>query len=106
VTVDEIDPEAFLLDVRENDEWAAGHIGEATHIPMRELPAQVAQRPDWLTPDAAIVVVCAVGARSAQATAWLNQQGYQAVNLVGGMHAWAQAGRPMISSTGAPPSVL
>src|ERR1700759_3556375 len=98
VTVDELGADAFLLDVREDDEWAAGHIAEATHIPMNTLPPTLAKDPQRL--NGPIVVVCAVGGRSAQVTAWLNQQGYDATNLIGGMHAWAQAGRPMVSDTG------
>jgi rhodanese-related sulfurtransferase len=105
VTVDDVPPDAFLLDVREADEWAAGHIDGARHIPMRQIPAAYAgdgPRP----PDGPIVVVCAVGGRSGQVTAWFNQNGIDAVNLVGGMHAWAQAGRGMVSETGAPAVVL
>ena len=52
------------------------------------------------------VVVCKVGARSAQATAYLAQQGYDVVNLDGGMVEWAAAGRPMVSDTGRPPQVV
>jgi rhodanese-related sulfurtransferase len=51
------------------------------------------------------VVVCASGARSAQVTAYLNQNGWTARNLEGGMHAWHAAGRPMVSEEGAPPRV-
>ncbi len=47
-----------------------------------------------------------MGGRSAQVAAWLNQQGYDAVNVAGGMHAWEDAGRPMISETGAEPTVI
>jgi rhodanese-related sulfurtransferase len=46
-----------------------------------------------------------MGGRSAQVTAWLNQQGWQAANLEGGMLAWATAGRPMVSEDGQPPRV-
>jgi rhodanese-related sulfurtransferase len=104
VTVDELGTDVFLLDVREDDEWAAGHIAEAIHIRMNELPPTLAQDPGRLA--GPVVVVCAVGGRSGQVTAWLNQQGYEATNLVGGMHAWAQAGRPMVSDTGGPATVL
>ncbi len=105
VMVDEVAPGTYLLDVREDDEWAAGHIAEAVHIPMRTLPGVVAADSTRLGPGP-IVVVCAVGGRSAQVTAWLNQQGIEASNLVGGMHAWAQAGRAMVSETGSEPYVL
>jgi rhodanese-related sulfurtransferase len=106
VQVDAVPAGAILLDVREDDEWDAGHIEDAIHVPMNSVPAKLANDPGPLTPDAAIVVVCAVGGRSGQVTAWMVQQGYNAVNLVGGMHAWAHAGRPMISATGAAPTVL
>jgi rhodanese-related sulfurtransferase len=46
-----------------------------------------------------------VGSRSAQVTAWLNRQGFQAANLDGGMLAWATSKRAMVSDTGAPPHV-
>jgi rhodanese-related sulfurtransferase len=106
VLVDELAPDALLLDVREDDEWAAGHIEQAMHIPMGEVPAKLAQHGAELSPDTQVVVVCAVGGRSARVTAFLIQQGYDAVNLSGGMHAWADAGRPMVSDTGSAPAVL
>jgi rhodanese-related sulfurtransferase len=102
VSVEELPANAALLDVREPDEWAAGHVDGATHIPMNDIPSRVAE----LAPEADVVVVCKMGGRSAQVTAWLNQQGYRATNLDGGMLAWATARRPMISDTGAPPEVI
>jgi rhodanese-related sulfurtransferase len=50
--------------------------------------------------------VCKVGGRSAQAVAYLQQQGHEVVNLDGGMLDWEAAGRPMVSETGAPPQVV
>jgi rhodanese-related sulfurtransferase len=82
----------LLLDVREQDEWDAGHAPQAVHIPLGELPDRVGE----LDPDAPLVVVCHSGARSARATAWLTQGGYDAVNLDGGMIAWARAGLPVV----------
>ncbi|MDF5752991.1 rhodanese-like domain-containing protein [Spongiactinospora sp. TRM90649] len=93
--------DAYLLDVRENDEWRAGHAPTATHIPLGELQARVAEVPD----DATVYVVCRVGGRSAQATAWLNHIGRQAVNVGGGMQSWAAAGLTMTSESGQPPYV-
>ena len=52
-----------------------------------------------------MVVVCRNGGRSARAAAWLNRNGFEAVNLDGGMAAWAEAGRPMVSDTGDTPFV-
>jgi rhodanese-related sulfurtransferase len=87
--------EFVVLDVREDDEWAAGHIAGAVHVPMNTVPQQLQFDPGPLTPDAQIVVVCKVGGRSAQVTAWLCHHGYDARNLDGGMLAWAAAHRPM-----------
>jgi rhodanese-related sulfurtransferase len=106
ITVDEVTPELLLLDVREDEEWAAGHIEGAQHLPMGQVPAAVAAGLEWLVPERPVVVVCAVGARSARVAAWLNSQGYHAINLAGGMHAWADARRPFVSETGAAPTVL
>jgi rhodanese-related sulfurtransferase len=95
VSVADVTADTVFLDVREDDEWADGHIDGALHIPMGDIPGAVAAGLDWLTPANPVVVVCAVGARSARVAAWLNAQGYQAINLDGGMNAWIQAGRPI-----------
>ncbi len=72
----------------------------AMHVPMNELPQRMNYDPGPLTPDASIVVVCKVGGRSAQVTAWLRSGGYDARNLEGGMLAWAAAKRPMKATDG------
>lgn len=93
----------YVLDVREDDEWAAGHMPGAVHIPMSGLLARVAEVPK----DRDVVVVCKVGARSAQVTAYLRQQGWSTVaNLDGGVVAWVQAGKPFVTDDGSPASVL
>ncbi|MCW2816547.1 MAG: moeZ 2 [Nocardioides sp.] len=89
-----------VLDVREDFEWQAGHIDGALHVPLGELPDRLAEVGDGQT-----LVVCKVGGRSGQAVAWLAEQGYDVVNLDGGMLDWAAAGRPMVSETGAAPTV-
>jgi rhodanese-related sulfurtransferase len=95
-------PDALtVLDVREPVEWAHGHIEGALHIPLGELTARLDELPDGQT-----LVVCKVGGRSAQAVAWLGQQGRDAVNLDGGMLDWQAAGRAMVSETGRPPIVF
>jgi rhodanese-related sulfurtransferase len=95
-------PEGLVvLDVREPLEWQYGHIEGAVHIPMNQLPDRIGE-----VGDAQTLVVCKVGGRSAQVVAWLAQQGYDAVNLAGGMIDWAEAGRPMVSDTGQPPQVV
>jgi rhodanese-related sulfurtransferase len=100
VDVADLAADSVVLDVREDDEWAAGHIPGAVHVPMMRVPQQLQFDPGPLTPEAAIVVVCHVGSRSAQVTAWLRQQGYEATNLNGGMLAWEAAGRPIETGTG------
>ena len=81
-----------ILDVREPGEWAAGHIEGAVHIPLGDLPERVGE----LNPQAQTLVVCHVGARSAQATAWLSRLGHDVANLAGGMDAWEGAQRPVV----------
>lgn len=106
VTVDQVPDDALFLDVREEHEWQAGHITGAVHLPMNSVPAAVSGDQSPLLLDVPIVVVCAVGGRSGQVTAWLVEHGFQASNLAGGMHAWADAGRALITETGAAPRVL
>ena len=90
-----------VLDVREQDEWQAGHIEGALHIPLSELGGRVDDVPTDQT-----LVVCKAGGRSAQATGFLAQHGRDVVNLDGGMVDWEAAGRPMISETGQPARVI
>jgi len=94
--------DAILLDVRENDEWAAGHAESAVHIPMSELAGRIAEVPDG----APVHVVCRVGGRSAQVTRYLIAQGVEAVNVGGGMLDWEAAGRPLVDTHGAEGYVL
>lgn len=93
--------DAALLDVREQDEWDAGHVDGALHIPIGEVIARLGE-----LPDERLYVLCRVGGRSAQVVQYLVQQGRDAVNVDGGMHAWQGAGRPMVSSTGQEAFVL
>ncbi len=88
--------ELFLLDVREDDEWAAGHVEEATHIPMGQLNARI----DEIPKDRTIVCVCRSGQRSQAVTDALNRAGYTAHNLEGGMHAWKAAGLDFVAEDG------
>jgi rhodanese-related sulfurtransferase len=106
VSADAVPADAVLLDVREDDEWAAGHIEGAVHVPMMQVPQRLDYDAGPITTDATIVVVCKVGGRSAQVTAWLRRQGYDATNLTGGMLAWQDAGRPMVGDGPGPATVL
>jgi rhodanese-related sulfurtransferase len=93
--------QAWLLDVREDDEWAAGHAPKARHIPLGQLGARTAEIPQ----DTDIYVICRSGGRSARATQALNGAGWRAVNVGGGMQDWAAAGKPMVTDSGAEPFV-
>jgi rhodanese-related sulfurtransferase len=101
IEVDGIPADAYLLDVREPVEWAAGHVESAVHIPMNQIPARLSELPE----DGKIYVICKSGGRSAQVTAYLEQTGRRATNVAGGMLSWATAHRPMVSETGESPHV-
>lgn len=88
--------DAVLLDVREYQEWMAGHAPTARHIPMSELPNRV----DELPRDRRIVCICRSGNRSGQVTGWLGAQGFDAVNMAGGMQRWAALGNPVVNHAG------
>lgn len=102
VSVGDISSDARILDVREDYEWEAGHIDGAVHIPLDALPERLKD----LDPDQDLAVICRSGGRSARATAWLESHGYSAVNVSGGMGAWLEAGKPMVSDNGQDPAVL
>jgi rhodanese-related sulfurtransferase len=103
VTADEVPADAYLLDVREPDEWTAGHAPGAHYLPMMDVPGRLAEVPQ----DTDVVVVCRMGGRSAQVTAYLVNQGWDNVrNLDGGMQEWAASGRPLVSENGTPPRVI
>lgn len=92
---------AWLLDVRENEEWAAGYAPGARHIPLGELGARTAEIPQ----DQPVYVICRSGGRSARAAQALAAAGWETINVTGGMQDWAAAGRPMATDSGAAPFV-
>ncbi|CAL9515157.1 MULTISPECIES: rhodanese-like domain-containing protein [Streptomyces] len=96
----------FLLDVREDDEWRAGHAAGALHIPLSEFVARYGELAEAAPQDGRVHVLCRVGGRSAQVTMYLVQQGVDAVNVDGGMQEWAAAGRPVVDDNGEPGHVL
>jgi rhodanese-related sulfurtransferase len=97
-----VDGGALLLDVREADEWQAGHAAAASHIPMREIPAHI----DELPTDQRILAICRSGARSAAVAEVLIGAGFDAVNVQGGMRAWEAADLPIETDDGSPGSVI
>lgn len=99
-------PEAFgngvvLLDVREDDEWQRGHAEGAQHIPIGEVPARL----DEIDLDATLYVICHAGGRSLKVSNYLARNGYEPINVVGGMLAWAGAGRAVVTDAGDPGTV-
>lgn len=99
----EVGDDVYLLDVREPDEWEAGHAPGAHHLPMMEVPARLAELPT----DQDVVVVCRSGGRSGQVVSYLLGNGWDNVrNLDGGMQDWAAAGRPLESENGQPARVI
>lgn len=96
-TVADVPDDAVIVDVREPNEWAAGHAPNAIHIPLGELPGRLDELPDT---DATVAVTCRGGGRSSRAVAWLTMQGFDVANLEGGMKAWEAAGKPLDSDTG------
>ncbi len=84
---------AVVLDVRNPDEYEAGHVPGAKLIPLGELGARQDEIPDGDP----IYVVCASGGRSLTATKAMVQAGYRALSVVGGTKAWVETGRPVVT---------
>ena len=91
-----LDDGATLLDVRRADEWRAGHVPGAVHIPLDALRARVSEIPS----DRRLIAVCRSGARSGRATMFLRGVGLDVVNLSGGMQAWARSGGVVVGDRG------
>ena len=76
-----------LIDVREPHEWNAGHVAQAKHIPLGQVPTRL----DDIPRDKDVVMICRSGGRSERARQYLAAQGYTRVkNLVGGMQRWSR----------------
>ncbi|MBD8871087.1 rhodanese-like domain-containing protein [Nocardioides donggukensis] len=82
---------ATLVDVREPDEYAEGHVPGARPIPMGQLPARLGE----LDRERPVFVICASGNRSSAMAEVLDQAGFDAVNVAGGTGAWQRSGRPV-----------
>jgi rhodanese-related sulfurtransferase len=93
---------ATLLDVREKNEWNAGHAPLAKHLPL----SQIDQAPRRVPAGRTVVVVCRSGNRSRQATVALRQLGINALNLSGGMHSWASSGGSVVDRSNRPGRVI
>ena len=88
--------DAVLIDVRELDEWSAGHIAQAIHNPMSSFDLGA------IPTSGEILFICRSGNRSGQVGNFVEQHDVSAVNIIGGMKAWASAGFEMESALGIP----
>jgi rhodanese-related sulfurtransferase len=95
---DLLDGEAIMVDVRQESEWDAGHAPMASLIPLPELSDHL----DELPRDRLIICACRSGARSLRAATFLQQEGFDAVNLTGGMMAWYAEDLAFESDSGDP----
>lgn len=86
-----------LIDVREQDEWDTVHAPDARLVPLSELQQRVAELPEG----SRFLVICHSGGRSARATAFLQGEGLDAVNVAGGMTAWQAFGGPVVTGSSA-----
>jgi rhodanese-related sulfurtransferase len=93
---------AFLLDVRENEEWVAGHAPQATHVPMGEIQDRASEIPS----DRTVVCMCRVGGRSGAVAKVLAAGGFDVRNVDGGMQAWAATGLAVVTDAGTPGEVI
>lgn len=90
ITVEELHrlgPDVVLIDVREPDEWAQGHVAHARHVPLGTVPDRLEEFSGEPT-----YVMCKVGGRSGRACEFAAAHGRDVVNVAGGMLAWLDAG--------------
>jgi rhodanese-related sulfurtransferase len=80
-----------LVDVRQPDEYETVRVPGAQLIPLVDVPERIEEIPS----DERVYVICAGGGRSAKAVEYLNNQGYDTVNVAGGTKAWLEAGHPV-----------
>jgi rhodanese-related sulfurtransferase len=84
---------AYVLDVRQPDEYVEAHVPGAVLVPLDQLASRVDEVPG----DRPFYVICRSGGRSAMAVEALRGAGYDATNVRGGTLAWVEAGRPTVS---------
>ena len=85
-------PNLTILDVRDENEFETGHVPRSHHCALQDLD-------EWTTkhkPDAPVLVICAVGVRSAHAATYLRSCGYDAWTLIGGMKSWLSGGQDAV----------
>ena len=90
---DRLRDDIVLVDVREPDEYVAGHVRTAIPIPLGEVPA----RSNEIPTDGAVYLICARGGRSRQAAEYLAARGVRAINVAGGTMGWIDSGRTVVT---------
>jgi rhodanese-related sulfurtransferase len=85
-----------IVDVRQDVEFASGHIESSIHIPLKELPARIGE----LDAERRTLVVCQIGQRSDMGARFLRSQGIDAHNLDGGVKRWVRSGYPLTNESG------
>lgn len=98
----DVPEDAQLIDVREQNEWDAGHAPRARHLPASELIARLDELPE----DGDLYLVCRSGGRSRQVAMWMNHNGYDAIDVRGGMDQWFESGLPLVADGEGEPYVL
>lgn len=83
--------EIRLIDVREPDEYGAGHVPGARLVPLGEVPERVEE----FRGDGPTYIICRSGARSMRACEFVSASGIECVNIAGGTLAWTESGRPI-----------
>ncbi|MDE0845373.1 MAG: rhodanese-like domain-containing protein [Actinomycetota bacterium] len=84
---------AFLIDVRELDEWIAERVPEVPLIPLGEITDRLADFPK----EGEVFIICRSGARSATACQFLRSNDVNAINVAGGTLAWIASGQDVAS---------
>jgi rhodanese-related sulfurtransferase len=82
-----------IIDVREEDEFIEARIDGVLHIALGTVPERLSEIPT----DVPVLVVCALGGRSARAVEFMRANGIDATNIAGGTLGWIESGRPVIS---------
>lgn len=85
-----------LIDVREQDEWNAGHHIEAAHIPMGSIPERI----DEFDEDEKYIIICRSGGRSGRVCTFMEKEGIQSHNLTGGMNKLSSTSKKIVNSNG------
>lgn len=91
--------DADVIDVREPDEWHAGHVEGTRHVPLADLD------PSELDPQRPVITICRSGGRSGKAADELAEAGFTVRSMTGGLNDWQQQGMPLVRDDGTPGSL-